>query len=76
VSNADPGAEQHDAFGTAVAVAVLIPPIGVLLGVFFWKSSDALDRALGRRTVLMSVGACGLWLAVYWAARLAFGSNP
>ncbi len=76
MSNTEPGAEQHDAFGTAVAVAVLIPPIGVLLGIFFWKSRDALDRALGRRTVLMSLGACALWFVVYWAARLTFRSSP
>lgn len=60
-------ANQHDSYTTYTLLAILIPVIGLLLGVVFMGKDDKTDRKLGEHLLAVSV----LFMIV-WGGLLAF----
>jgi hypothetical protein len=58
-------AKQHESYGALTILAILMPLIGLVLGVVYLTKDKAVDRKLGEHLVAISVLFFIIWGAAY-----------
>jgi len=48
-------AKQHPSYGTFTALGLLLPIIGIIIGIVYLTKKDLLDRKVGEHTIVMSI---------------------
>jgi len=67
-------ANQHESYWTFTILAILFPPIALLLGIVFMTKDNKLDRKLGEHLLAFSI----LFMILYgilWAVWSAMAAN-
>lgn len=58
-------ANKHESYGTLTLISVVIPLIGVILGIVYLTKSDKLDRKLGEHLIAVGIFATIVWAIAY-----------
>jgi len=58
-------AKQHENYGTFTLIAVILPLIGVILGIVYLAKDDKLDKKLGEHVLAFSILFFIIW-SVAW----------
>lgn len=63
-----PKASRHDSYGVFTILAVLLPIIGIILGIVYLAKDSKLDKKLGEHLVALGILSIIIWSAVGWFA--------
>lgn len=63
-------ASQHESYGAYTVLAILLPIVGLLLGIVYMAKDDKLDRKLGEHLLALGV----LFMFVYIIGWAIFSS--
>lgn len=64
-SNQQLQARNHESYGAFTVLAVLLPPVGIILGIIYLAKSDPLSRKLGEHTIAFAVFAA-IIISILW----------
>lgn len=62
-------ANDHESYGTFTIIALLIAPVGFILGIIYLTKNEKVDRKLGEHLIAISVLASIVY-AVLWSALM------
>lgn len=59
-------ASQHESYGSYTLITLIIPIVGLILGIVFLTKSDKLDKKFGEHLVAFSILAGIVQAVLYW----------
>lgn len=58
-------ADKHSNYNTVSLVSILLPIVGIIIGIIYLTKQDKIDRKLGEHAIVFSLLGSILWYLVY-----------
>jgi len=76
ISNKKVKANDHESYGTYSLLSVLLPGVGVILGIVFLAKDKPVDKKLGEHLIAVGVLSFILWGVIYSVFAPGLFSTP